>query len=174
MLRQRPTLFEASPRRTEAPTNDVTSLLSAVSFPGIKGAVFDSAIAIIGRHGQPAGPLSVNDLTPCFGARKLRFVHAVAECQRSAKKKDAVHISDTVYELHRFSFADEGPFMLGNAYDPVSVGIVSVISNQSAEGKRVVVRIPSCLAYSATNDKPNPACVSPDAQRPCARTAQID
>ena len=46
-------------------------------FPGIEGAVFDSPIATIGCHGQPAGPLSVNDLAPFFCHREV----AICSCR---------------------------------------------------------------------------------------------
>ncbi len=54
------------------------------------GHVFDSAIATIGCHGQSAGPLFVNDVSPSFGTRKLQFVHAASVCRQPAQQKKAV------------------------------------------------------------------------------------
>jgi hypothetical protein len=47
-------------------------------FPGMEGAVFDSAIATLGPYRQSAGLPTANNLAPFICTMALPFIHAAA------------------------------------------------------------------------------------------------
>ncbi len=56
-------------------------------FPSVEGTLGDSPFQTVGRDGEPAVSLAVNDLTPLLRAGALWFIHVASACRSGYKEK---------------------------------------------------------------------------------------